>query len=60
MRERTGGIAAVAAALLLAVVPDADAGAAEVGRLGFGSQITGLVAGADGARHPHDPRHGLA
>jgi virginiamycin B lyase len=33
--------------LLLSVVP--DAGAAEVGRLGFGSQITGLVAGADGA-----------
>jgi virginiamycin B lyase len=47
MRERTGGIAAVAAALLLAVVP--NAGAAEVGRLGFGAQITGLVAGADGA-----------
>ncbi len=58
MRERTGGIAAVAAAQLLAVVP--EAGAAEVGRLGFGSLITGLVAGADGARHPHDPRHGLA
>ena len=47
MRERTGGIAAVAAALVLAVVP--NAGAAEVGRLGLGSQITGLVVGADGA-----------
>jgi len=47
MRERTGGIAAVAAALLLAVVPNASA--AEIGRLGLGSQITGLVAGADGA-----------